>query len=61
MKVLLIYKANHKPVFIDNAISVRIQRFDTPRCDSWAIETSDHEVQLFTCANWYVYLHYEQK
>lgn len=59
MQVMLINKVNHKPIFIDNAIAVRIER-DARGLDSWVIETSDGN-QLFTCPNWFVYLHYEQK
>lgn len=58
MQVMLIYKANHKTVFIDNAIAVRIER-DARGIDSWVIETADGN-QLFTCSNWFVYLHYAE-
>lgn len=59
MKVLLIYKLNNKPVFIDNAIAVRIER-NAHGIDSWVIETEEGN-QLFTCNNWFVYLHYDEK
>ncbi len=59
MKVLLIYKVNNTPVFIDNAIAVRIER-DARGLDSWVIETAEGN-QLFTCMNWFVYLHYDQE
>lgn len=59
MKVLLLYKPNSTPVFIDNVSAVRIQR-DERGCDSWVIETAD-DVQLYTCANWYIYISYEER
>ena len=58
MKVMLIYKLNNRPVFIDNAIAVRIERDEGLDC--WAVETEEGR-QLFTCMNWFIYLHYEQK
>ena len=59
MTVLLVYKINSRTVFFPKANAVRIQR-DTSGCDNWVIETAD-DVQLFTCANWYVYIQYENK
>ena len=59
MHVMLIYKVNNTPVFINNAISVRIER-DARGLDSWVIETAEGR-QLFTCMNWFAYLHYEKK
>lgn len=59
MVVMLLYKVNHRTVFIDNATAVRIER-DARGIDSWVIETADGN-QLFTCQNWFVYLHYDQK
>lgn len=59
MVVMLLYKVNHRVVFIDNAIAVRIER-DARGLDSWVIETAEGR-QLFTCQNWFVYLHYDEK
>lgn len=59
MAVMLLYKVNHRTVFIDNVIAVRIER-DARGVDSWVIETVEDR-QLFTCQNWFVYLHYDQK
>lgn len=58
MKVLLLYKLNSTPVFFDKVSAVRIQR-DARGSASWVIETAD-DVQLFTCANWYIYISYEE-
>ena len=59
MNVLLVYKINSRTVYFEKANAVRIQR-DDHGCDNWVVETSD-DVQMFTCANWYVYIQYNQK
>lgn len=60
MKVMLISRFNYKQlIFIDNAISVRIE-IDVRGNDSWVIETAEGN-RLFMCQNWFVYLHYDQK
>lgn len=59
MTVLLMYKVNNSVIIIDNAIAVRIER-DVRGIDSWVIETAEGN-QLFTCMNWFIYLHYIQK
>lgn len=58
MRVLLLYKLNCTPVFFDKVSAVRIQ-LNERGCASWVIETAD-DVQLFTCANWYIYISYEE-
>ena len=58
MIVLLVYKLNHRTVFFPKANAVRIQ-CDARGVDSWVIETPD-DVQLFTCANWHIYIQYNE-
>ena len=58
MNVLLVFKLNSRTVFFPKATGVRIQR-DARGVDSWVIETPD-DVQLFTCANWHIYIQYNE-
>lgn len=58
MNVLLVYRLNARTIYFPEATAVRIQR-DARGCDNWVIETPD-DVQLFTCANWYVYIQYNE-
>lgn len=60
MQVMLINKSTNVPVFIDNAISVRI-RCNFYGTDCWEVETADDEILRSPCMEWHIYLHYEQK
>ena len=58
MNVLLVYKLNARTIYFPEATAVRIQR-DARGVESWVIETPN-DVQMFTCANWYVYIQYNE-